>query len=108
MSGKHPCFFQVPASGNFQLEVQVVRVRDPVDYCGTLFDMCDLYTDEMCLDPKFEEPGSEEEDQDCSLIKDEDDLNLEFGLPKTKTLSVTNQPWPVSCQQLLNCIILSF
>ena len=94
-------------TGNFQLEVQVVRFRDPVNDCGGGIDVCDLYIDEMCLDPQFEEPGSEEEDQDCSLIEYENNLDLESGLPKTRTLSVTNQPWPVSCQ-LLNCITLSF
>ena len=88
--------------------MQVVRVRDPVNDCGGGIDLCQLYIDEMCLDPQIEEPGSEEEEQECSLIKDENDLDLESGLPKTRTLSVTNQPWPVSCQQLLNCITLSF
>jgi hypothetical protein len=86
----------VAVTGNFQLEVQVVRVRDSVNDCGRLLDVCHLYIDEMCLDPQFEEPGSEEEEQEeCSLIKYENDLDLESGLPKTRTLSVTNQPWPV-------------
>ncbi|CAI8051461.1 Fat-like cadherin-related tumor suppressor homolog [Geodia barretti] len=85
----------VAVTGNFQLEVQVVRVRDSVDDCGWWPEVCDLYIDEMCLDPQFEEPGSEEEDQDCSLIEYENNLDLESGLPKTRTLSVTNQPWPV-------------
>ena len=83
-------------SGNFQLEVQVVRVRDPVDDCGGGIDVCDLYIDEMCLDPQFEEPGSEEEEQDCSLTRFTNNVDLEGGLPRTRTLSVTNQPWPVS------------
>ena len=90
--------------------MQVVRVRDSVNDCGVGlgFDVCQLYIDEMCLDPQFEEPGSEEEDQDCSFIEYGNDLDLESGLPETRTLSVTNQPWPVSYQQLLNCISLSF
>ena len=87
--------------------MQVVRVRDSVNNCGWGFDKCRLYIDEMCLDPQIEEPGSEE-DQDCSLIEYGNNLDLESGLPKTRTLSVTNQPWPVSCQQLFNCITLSF
>ena len=87
--------------------MQVVRVRDSVDDCGGGPAVCRLYIDEMCLDPQIEEPGSEE-DQDCSLIEYGNNLDLESGLPKTRTLSVTNQPWPVSCQQLFNCITLSF
>ena len=85
---------QVAVSGNFQLEVRVIRVRDPVDDCG--LDPCLLYIDEMCLDPQFEEPGSEEEERDCSLVESNRDLDLESGLPRTRTLTVTNQPWPVS------------
>ena len=83
-------------SGNFELEVQVVRVRDPVDDCGAWPEVCDLYIDEMCLDPQSEEPGSEEEEQDCSLTRFTNNVDLEDGLPRTRTLSVTNQPWPVS------------
>jgi hypothetical protein len=88
----------VAVTGNFQLEVRVVRVSDPVDDCGGGLDVCYLYINEMCLDPQFEEPGPEEEEQECSLIKDENNLHLESGLPKTRTLSVTNQPWPVDFQ----------
>ena len=79
-------------SGNFQLEVQVVRVSDPVDDCRAGregLDVCQLYIDEMCLDPQSEE-------QDCSLIESTSDLDLDSGLPRTRTLTVTNQPWPVS------------
>ena len=85
---------QVAVSGNFQLEVRVIRVRDSVDDCG--LDLCLLYIDEMCLDPQFEEPGSEEEEQDCSLVEYNRDLDLESGLPRTRALTVTDQPWPVN------------
>ncbi|CAI8022029.1 Delta-like protein 4 [Geodia barretti] len=94
----------VPASGNFQLEVQVVRVRDSVNDCGRWPEVCHLYIDKMCLDPQFEEPGSEEEDQDCSLIEYEDNLDLKYGLPETRTLSVTNQPWPVDFQLYIEVV----
>ena len=73
-----------------------MRVRDPVDDCGGGLDLCTLYIDEMCLDPQFEEPGSEEEEKDCSLTRFTNNVGLEMGLPRTRTLSVTNQPWPVS------------
>ena len=87
-------------TGNFQLEVQVVRVRDSVNDCGGGLDVCHLYIDEMCLDPHFEEPGSEEEEQECSLTESGANLDLDSGLPKTRTLTVTNQPWPVSFEHL--------
>ena len=92
-------------TGNFQLEVQVVRVGDSVNDCGGGIDVCYLYIDEMCLDPQFEEPGSEEEQQECSLIEYENDLDLKYGLPTTRTLAVNNQPWPVSYQQLLLTVL---
>ncbi|CAI8022037.1 Delta-like protein 4 [Geodia barretti] len=58
----------------------------------------------MCLDPQIEETGSEEEDQDCSLIEYEDNLDLKYGLPETRTLSVTNQPWPVDFQLYIEVV----
>ena len=72
--------------------MQVVRVGDSVNDCGGGIDLCQLYIDKICLDPQFEEPGSE---QECSLVEHENDLDLFSGLPNTRTLAVTAQPWPV-------------
>lgn len=89
------CYSQVTVSGDFLLEVQVLRVNDSVNDCGGGFDVCDLYIDELCLDSQSEAPGSVEEGEACSLAVSTDDLDLEEGLPRTGNLSAVAQPWPV-------------
>ena len=60
--------------------------------CGT--DGCDLYINKLCLDP--DPLNGECSESSCSLGEDSDDLDLESGLPKSKTLTVESRPWPVS------------
>ena len=85
------CYSQEVVSGNFQLEVEVVRFHDPINSCGIIVILCDPYIDEMCLDPKAEE---EEEGQECSLAVSTADLDLE-DFPRTQNIAVMAQPWPV-------------
>ena len=84
------CFSQVAVYGNFLLEVQVLHFINSDSDCGP-GDECDLYIDEMCLDPQ-----SGETEQECSLAASTGDLDLYKGLPMTGNLSVSSKPWPVS------------
>ena len=74
----------------FKLEVSVEDYDDPVDDCGGGFDLCTLYINDVCLGPQIEANKS------CSLERDRDDLDLYDNLPRTRTLTVMSQPWPVS------------
>ena len=76
--------------GNFRFEVEVVGFTDPVDDCGGGADVCALYIERICLDPQTVV------DYDCSLGEISNDLDLESNLPKSRTLTVNNRPWPVS------------
>ena len=64
---------------------------DPVNVCSNLIDICILYIDDICLGPQIEDNES------CSLERDGNDLDLDDDeLPRTRTLTVVSQPWPVS------------
>ena len=78
-------------TAQFELQVRVDDYDDPVNDCGDLFDICVLYINDICLGPQIED------DESCSLERDGNDLNLNDGnLPRTRTLTVMSQPWPVS------------
>ena len=84
-----------------ELEVIVVEFSDPVD--DYRIDLCDLYIDEMSLDPQNE--GSDQ--YTCSLGEVSRDLDLESGLPMTATFTSDSQPWPVSEVTLLSTFAYS-
>ena len=90
----HVCYIislQVVIMAQFELEVSVEDYDDPVDVCGDGLDICVLYIADICLGPQIED------DESCSLERDGDDLDLDDDeLPRTRTLTVMSQPWPVS------------
>lgn len=75
----------------FELQVRVEDYSDPVNKCSDEIDICALYIDDICLGPQIED------DESCSLKKNANNVDLDDDdLPKTRTLTVESQPWPVS------------
>ena len=83
-------YLQVLITAQFELKVSVDDFNDPVNVCSRIFDICVLYIDDICLGPQIEDNES------CSLERDRNELDLNGDLPRTRTLTVVSQPWPVS------------
>ena len=89
-------YLQALITAQFELQVRVDGYDDSVNDCGDPFDICALYINDICLGPQIEDNES------CSLERDGNDLDLSDGdLPRTRTLTVVSQPWPVSGRILI-------